>query len=80
MSNFDTFLKLEEAYGRSTQNDNAFARALSQIKWDSTFYADGEHYFVRGDFTFTTPSLDPFGADMEWKPSAMFPDGSVISF
>lgn len=80
MSNYETFARLEEAYNKSTQSDNAFARELSQIKWDYTFYADGEHYFVRGKFTFTTPDLDPFGADMEWMPSGMFPDGSIIEF
>lgn len=76
----EIFNILEEAYGRSTQNNNAFARALSKIKWDYTFYADGEHYFVLDNLTFTTPSLDPFSPDMEWKPSATFSDGSTISF
>lgn len=72
------FYKIKNAYETSTHNNNRFADCLKSIKWDSEFYADGEHYFLKGDMTFTTPSFDPFNCD--WKPSAMFTDGSVIEF
>lgn len=75
---FNVFSKIKEAYECSTLSNNVFKDVLESIKWDSRFFADGEFYFVKGDFTFTTPSLDPF--DMDWKPSAMFADGSIASF
>ena len=75
---FEIFEKLKNAYGASTHSTNHFEKALKSIKWDSEFYADGEHYFTLGGFTFTTPSLNPF--DMEWKPSAIFADGSYLEF
>lgn len=75
---FNIFSDIKEAYECSTISNNVFKRFVESIKWDSSFFADGEFYFVKGGFTFTTPSLDPF--DMDWKPSAMFSDGSVIEF
>lgn len=72
------FMSLKEAYETSTHNVNCFLKALNKIKWDEKFEADGEHYFTKGGFVFTTPSLDPF--DMDWKPSAIFSDGSYIEF
>ena len=72
------FEKLKEAYETSTKACNRFEKALKSIKWDKQFYADGEHYFCLGKFTFTTPSLDPF--NMDWKPSALFTDKSYIEF
>lgn len=78
MNTLDIFYKLKNAYGVSTHNHNAFAQALQSIKWESEFYADGEYYFIKGDLTFTTPSLNPF--KMDWKPSALFADGSLIEF
>ena len=78
MEAYNIFKKLENAYGASTQNCNRFLKAINSIHWDEKFQADGEYYFVKGNFTFTTPSLDPF--KMDWKPSAIFNDGSFIEF
>ena len=72
------FRKLKEAYESSTLNKNYFADELSSIEWDCKFYADNEYYFVKGDFTFTTTSLNPFKT--EWNPEALFADGSLIQF
>lgn len=78
MTEFRLYEALLEAYETSTQNNNQFLKALNLISWDKNFQADGEHYFVRGGFVVTTPSLDPF--DMDWKPSIIFSDGSYIEF
>ncbi len=74
---YELFAKIKESYNASTLNNNKFSKLLKRIKWDYEFYADGEFYFVKGDFTFTTPSLNPF--QMDWKPSAMF-GGCSFSF
>lgn len=71
----DLFTTLKNAYEVSTHNFNAFAEKLNQIKWDSKFFADGEYYFIKGEQTFTTPSLDPF--NMPWNPSMMWEDGTI---
>lgn len=72
------FYEIKEAFETSTHNQNRFAKALESVKWDNTFFADGEHYFIKADMTLTTPSLDPF--NMAWKPAALFEDGSYIEF
>ena len=63
--------KLQRAFGASTLNNNKFKKALDSIKWDCTFFADGEYYFLIGKLTITTPSLNPF-VGMDWRPSAYF--------
>lgn len=78
MTTLNIFETIKNAYETSTYNNNRFATILSSIKWDSEFYADGEYYFIKDDMTFTTPSLNPF--NMDWKPSAIFNDGSYIEF
>ena len=78
MNTLNIFYKLKNAFECSTQNNNLFEKALKSIKWDKQFYADSEHYFCLGKFTFTTPSLDQFNID--WKPSALFTDNSYIEF
>lgn len=78
MTTLNLFFNIKEAYETSTNNKNHFAELLSSIKWDSEFYADNEYYFIKGDMTLTTPSLNPF--NMSWKPSAIFTDGSCIEF
>ena len=77
MDTLDIFFKLENAFWCSTPNCNQFKKTLESIKWDDTFFADDEYYFIKGDLTFTTQSLDPF--HMDWKPSGMFA-GSCKSF
>lgn len=76
---YNIFEYLKEAYGASTQANNRFKAALNRIRWDKTFFADGEYYFVKGGFCFTTQVLDPFAME-DWKPSAIFSDGSYIEF
>lgn len=77
---FEIFETLRTAYETSTPAYNRFLGVLESIRWDSRFYADGEHYFVLGGFCFTTPALDPFQIKRDWVPEAEFSDGSVISF
>ena len=81
MNELTLFEKLKEAYEISTHNNNRFLKLINSIKWDSKFYADGEHVFNKGSLSFATPSLDPFECTKDWKPSAIFMnDGSYISF
>ena len=74
------FETLKNAFESSTLSNNRFLSALNSASWDKTFYADGEHYFCKGGFCFTTPSLNPFEVTSNWMPSAMFSDGSCIEF
>lgn len=74
------FETLRNAFETSTLSNNRFSSALNSASWDKTFYADGEHYFCKGGFCFTTPSLNPFEVTRNWMPSAMFSDGSCIEF
>lgn len=74
------FETLKNAFESSTLSNNRFLSALNSASWDKTFYADGEHYFCKGGFCFTTPSLNPFEVTRNWMPSAMFSDGSCIEF
>lgn len=78
MNTFERFEKIKKAYEDSTHKANYFMQELYNEKWDDIFFADGEYYFIMKGLIFTTPSLDPF--DMEWKPSGIFDDGSVITF
>ena len=78
MNTLNIFYKLKNAFECSTQNNNLFEKALKSIKWDKTFFADNEYYFIKGDMTITTPSLNPF--NMDWEVSAIFNDGAVLTF
>ena len=78
MNTLNIFNKLKEAFECSTKNNNLFEKALQSINWENKFFADGEFYFIKGDLTFTTPSVDPF--NMCWEPSGIFKDGSVLMF
>lgn len=80
MTELNLFETLKESYETSTPKHNRFAEALNSQEWDSTFFEDGEHYFCRGGFIFSTPSLDPFEITRDWSPSAIFSDGSYIEF
>lgn len=77
MTTLNIFYNIKEAFETSTFNKNCFAQALKSIKWDAQFEADNEFYFVKGDMTITTPSLDPF--NMDWEATAIFNDGSVLT-
>lgn len=80
MNTYDIFTAIKEAYETSTHSFNRFEKKLNSIKWDSKFFADDEFYFVLGNMTITTPSLDPFKCSKAWGPAAMFSDGSYIEF
>lgn len=80
MDELKLFERLKEAYETSTRNYNSFEAAIMAVKWDETFYADEEYYFCKGDFIFTTPSLDPFEITKSWCPEAVFSDRSQIAF
>lgn len=72
--------KIQKAFGESTLNNNKFKKALDSIKWDCTFFADVEYYFLIGKLTITTPSLNPF-VEMDWKPCAFFSgENSYLEF
>ena len=73
---YNLFLEIKEAYGKSTMVNNLFENLLNSIVWDNKFKADGELYFCFGGLTLTTESLNPF--KMEWKPSVLFSDGSLL--
>ena len=60
---------LNTAYGTTTPADNKFERTIKSIKWDETFEADGEKYFVLGNLTLTVEDMNPF-AEL-WKPTVM---------
>ena len=61
---------LNTAYGTTTPADNKFEKAINSIKWEKTFEADGEKYFVLGDLTLTVEDLNPFNEN--WKPTVMY--------
>ena len=69
---------LKEGYETTSQKINRFKDAIDRIKWDQTFEADGEMYFIKNGFTLTIENIDPFKE--QWKPTAYFADGSVIQF
>ena len=70
--------KLQDGWETSTRKDNRFAQAIASIPWDVTFKADGEYYFAYRDYTFTTPSLDPFDVEAFFcKPHASFTDDAT---
>ena len=77
MTTLNLFYNIKEAFETSTLNNNHFVQALNAVKWDAQFKADNEYYFVKGDMTITTPSLNPF--NMDWEASAIFNDGSVLT-
>lgn len=78
MMAFELFEKLKTAYEVSTFNNNLFKRTIDSIEWDDMFYADNEYYFIKGGFTLTTTSLNPF--EVDWMPEALFADGSLLTF
>ena len=77
MTTLNIFENIKEAFEASTHNCNRFMQALNSINWDAQFEADNEYYFIKGDMTITTPSLDPF--NMDWEAAAIFNDGSVLT-
>lgn len=78
MTGHSIYENIRHAYGTSTQNNNRYERAIYAVDWDCHFFADDEHYFIKGDMTFTTPSLDPFKITRDWRPCFVFADASMI--
>lgn len=78
MSTIELFYELKNAYDVSTHNVNRFLQTIKSIKWEDTFFADDEYYFIKDNMTFITTSLNPF--EVERVPEAIFTDGSVVSF
>ena len=70
--------KITNAFNNSTLNNNLFEKVLNSVKWDRTYFADNEYYFVIGGCIFTTPSLNPFKITKTWRPSFLTSDGSLI--
>ena len=79
MNELRLFQELQEAWNGSTPSNNLFSSKLDSIEWTTKFYADGEHNFLLGDFTFCTPTLNPFFEGC-WKPNATFSDYSYLEF
>lgn len=78
MTSFTLYENLKNAYEVSTHNHNSFKQAIKSVNWDEKFFADNEYYFVKGDLTLTTTSLNPF--EVEWTPEVLFADGSLLTF
>jgi hypothetical protein len=78
MKELKIYEMLKEAYETSSLKFNCFKEAISKIKWDNNFEADGEVYYILGGFTLTVENIDPFKE--QWKPTCYFSDNSVISF
>lgn len=78
MKSFTLYENLKNAYEVSTHNHNSFKQAIESVNWDEKFFADNEYYFVKGDLTLTTTSLNPF--EVEWTPEVLFADGSLLTF
>ena len=70
--------KITNAFNNSTLNNNLFEKVLNSIKWDNSYFADHEYYFVCKQGVFTTPSLNPFEISKDWRPSFLTSDGSYI--
>lgn len=75
---FKMYEKLKEAWETTTQSCNRFKKAIEAIKWENTFQADGETYFIKGGLTLTVENLNPFKE--QWHPEVMFSDGTIITF
>jgi len=52
MDELKLYETLKNAWDTTTRNTNRFGIALKSIKWDNTFFADGEYYFVKDATTF----------------------------
>ena len=67
MKELRLYEKLKEAYETTTKKYNRFKEVIESIKWDNTFSADGEQYYIKGDLTLTIENIDPFSE--AWKPT-----------
>lgn len=67
MKELKLYEKLKESYETTTKKYNRFKEVINSINWDNTFSADGEHYFIKDNFTLTIENIDPFKE--AWKPT-----------
>lgn len=67
MKDLQLYELLKDAYESTTKNYNRFKKVIESTKWDNAFYADGEHYFIKDNFTLTIENIDPFKE--AWKPT-----------
>ena len=67
MKDLQLYELLKDAYESTTKNYNRFKKVIESTKWDNTFSADGEHYFIKDNFTLTIENIDPFKE--AWKPT-----------
>ena len=66
MRDLQLYELLKDAYESTTKNYNRFKKVIESTKWDNTFSADGEHYFIKDNFTLTSTKWDnTFSADGE---------------
>lgn len=78
MKELKLYETLKEAYETTSQKFNSFKEAIENIKWDQTFEADGEIYFILGGFTLTVENINPF--QEKWKPTCFTSDNSILNF
>lgn len=64
---FKIIERLQNAYNATTMSCNKFANELNKIRWDKTFKADGELYFIKDKLVLTVENTNPF--QEQWKPS-----------
>lgn len=70
--------ELKRAYENTTHNFNAFEKKINSVKWDKVFDADGETYYVLGEFILMVENINPFLES--WEPSVMFSDSNILYF
>ena len=75
---YNLYEKLKEAYETTSAKFNNFKTAIDNIKWDQTFEADGEIYYILGKFTLTIENINPFKE--QWKPTVFTSDNSILEF
>ena len=73
MTELKLFETLKASYEDSTPSHNRFAEALDAQEWDATFYADGEHYFCKGEMV-GLKTLDQICKLLDMQP------GNIIKY
>ena len=69
MKELKLYKKLKEAYETTTKKYNRFKEVIESIKWDNTFSADGEQYFIKDNnstnHTFVNGTMIPVNQNVE---------------
>ena len=58
MKELRLYEKLKEAYETTTKKYNRFKEVIESIKWDNTFSADGEQYYIKNNLTLTIENIE----------------------